>query len=88
MKKDGLKVEEENDKPKKVKKFYTARDVVKYKHRDLIDQEIALKSNDPNYIGGYQRAVTTVLNGLDREEIEEVVEMWNEEGGPSGLQQK
>jgi hypothetical protein len=40
------------------------------------------------YLGGYQRAVTAVLNRMDEEEIDKVVELWNEEGGPSDLQLK
>lgn len=78
-------------KPKKAKMVYTARDVIKYNHRELIDGEIALKSNDDRYLGGYQRAVTKVLEGMNDEEMEEIgniVDTWNKEGAPSDLQLK
>ena len=78
-------------KPRKAKMVYNARDVIKYNHRELIDGEIALKSNDNRYLGGYQKAVTAVLEGMndeDREEIQNTVDLWNEEGGPSDLRLK
>lgn len=42
-------------------------------------------------MGSYQKAVTTVLEKMseeDVEELEKVVELWNKEGGPSDVQLK
>jgi hypothetical protein len=47
-------------KSKKLKAVYTVRDVLKELYRPLIDMEIPFKSTDPEYLGSYQRAVTTV----------------------------
>ena len=77
--------------PKKVKKVYTIRDVIKQRYQTLVNEEIPFKSNEPEYLGSYQKAVTTVLNKMskkDLEEAEKIVELWNEKGGPSDLQLK
>jgi hypothetical protein len=79
------------ERPKKAKTTYNARDVIKYNHREKIDSEIAIKPNSKRYLGAYQRAVTTILAGMEDEEMEEiqnVVDLWNEEGAPSELQLK
>lgn len=76
-------------KPKKAKKLYSIRDVLKALHRPLIDNEIPYTSQDPEYIGSYQRAVTTVWNNMseeDAEEVERIVEEWNKQGAPSEVQ--
>jgi hypothetical protein len=76
-------------KPKKRKELYTIRDVVKVLHRPLIDNEIPCTSKDPDYIGHYQRAVTTICNNMSEEEAQEVkgiVEQWNKEGAPPEVQ--
>lgn len=77
-----------NRKPKPV---YTVRDVLTELYRPAIDAEIALKSTDPDYLGSYQRAVTTVWNNMDDEQAEEVwdlVKEWNKEGAPTAIQLK
>src|SRR5271156_5442957 len=72
-------------KPKKVKAIYTMRDVIKQNYRALVNAEIAYKPTDKEYLGSFQRAVTTVLKNLSEEEletVETVVEDWNTEGAP------
>ena len=96
VKKDTAPVAEEpkpKPKPKKVKKVYTIRDIIKQHYRTLVDNEIPFKSTDKDfrYLGSFQKAVTTVLNKMSEEELEEaenLVELWNREGGPSDLQLK
>jgi hypothetical protein len=81
----------EKPKPKKVKSFYTIRDVIKHQYKSLVDKEIPFKSTDKEYLGSYQKAVTSVLNKMSEEDLEEaenLVESWNQEGGPSDLQLK
>jgi hypothetical protein len=83
--------EVQETKPKKVKMEYTIRDVVKQHYSSRVDQEIPFKSTDKEYIGSYQRAVTTVLNEMteeDLEEVEKVLDLWNKKGAPSDLQLK
>jgi hypothetical protein len=78
-------------KPKKVKQFYTIRDVVKDKYKSLIADQIPYESTHPKYIGRFQAAVTKVLNDLteeDLEEAEKTLEEWNTEGAPSDVQVK
>lgn len=84
-------VQDDVERPKKAKTTYNARDVIKYNHWEKIDSEIAIKPNSKRYLGAYQRAVTTILAGMEDEEMEEiqnVVDLWNEEGAPSELQLK
>ena len=83
--------EVEEPKPKKVKKIYNIRDVIKQHYRSLVVDEIPFKSTDKEFLGHFQRAVTTVLNQMSDEELEEaekILELWNKEGGPSELQLK
>ena len=78
-------------KPKKLKQFYSLRDVIKENYRHLIDKEIPHQSGDKEYIAKFQAAVTTVLKNMseeDLEEAEEIVEEWNTEGAPSDIQLK
>ena len=83
--------EAEEPKPKKVKRFYNIRDVVKWHYKSLVEDEIPYKSTDKQYLGSYQRAVTMVINNMSDEELEEaerLLELWNKEGGPSEVQLK
>lgn len=78
-------------KPTKVKGVYSIRDVIKKLHPELINAEIPHKSTDKEYIGSYQRAVTTVLGNLSEEDLEEAEKMrevWNQEGAPADVQLK
>jgi hypothetical protein len=80
-----------NPKPLKVKQVYTVRDVIKdlEKYKDLIKNEIPYKPTDKEYIGSYQRAVTTVLGSLsekDLKEAENIVDLWNKQGAPPEIQ--
>lgn len=84
-------VESGEAKPKKTKQVYTIRDVIKQNHRDLVEAEIPHKSNEKQYIAGYQCAVTAVLNNMDddqREEAENLVDSWNKQGAPREVQLK
>lgn len=86
---EEAKDEPEQSKPKKVKQLYTVRDVIKQNHRELVEDEIPYSSVDSEYIGCYQRAVTTVLKKMTEEELEDaqkVADSWNEEGVPSEVQ--
>ena len=81
----------EGPKPKKVKRVYNIRDVIKQNYKSLVENEIPYESTDKKYLGSYQKAVTKVLNNMseeDLEEVENIVELWNKEGGPSDLQLK
>jgi hypothetical protein len=78
-------------KPKKIKQVYKIRDVIKQRHRDLVEAEIPYKSTDKEYLGSYQSAVTTVLQNMtesELEEAEEMVELWNAQGAPAEVQLK
>jgi hypothetical protein len=78
-------------KPKKTKKFYTIRDVIKQHYADRVGAQIPYKPNEKEYIGSYQRAVTTVLKNMtenDLEEAEKIVESWNAQGAPAEVQLK
>jgi transposase len=82
---------DEEPRPKKVKKVYTIRDVIKQRYQTLVNEEIPFQSNEPGYLGNYQKAVTAVLNKMSEEDLEEaekLVELWNKKGGPSDLQLK
>lgn len=75
----------EGPKPKKIKEVYTLRDVIKQHYRELVEAEIPYKSTDKEYLGSYQRAVRTVLTNMDKEELDEVqniLDAWNEQGAP------
>jgi hypothetical protein len=81
----------EKPKPKKAKQVHTIRDVIKHSYKSLVDEEIPFKSTDKEYLGSYQRAVTSVLKNMSEEDLEEaqnILEIWNKEGGPSDLQLK
>lgn len=94
LKKERSPTEESIDdvkKPRKIKKVYTVRDVVKQKHCSLINKEIPYNPQTKEYLGNYQRAVTTVLKEMDsdeRKKLEELAESWNEEGAPREVQFK
>jgi len=78
-------------KPKKAKKNYTIRDVLKELYRPLIDDAIPYKSSDAEYLGSYQKAVTTVWNNMSEEDadvVEAILEQWNKDGAPSPVQLK
>lgn len=78
-------------KPKKIKQVYNIRDVIKQQHRDLVEKEIPYKSTDKEYLGSYQRAVTTVFQNMTESELEEaekMVELWNKQGAPPEVQLK
>ena len=67
------------------------RDVIKQIHGKLIDAEIPFERHQKEYIGSYQRAVTTVHENMTKKQLEEAentVELWNEEGAPRDVQQK
>jgi hypothetical protein len=84
-------VEDANPKPKKIKPFYTIRDVIKQKYSDRIEEEISEERGDNQYIASYQRAVTKVhenMNDDDLEEAENMLELWNKEGAPPEIQLK
>jgi hypothetical protein len=67
------------------------RDVIKQNYLSRVEAEIPFKSKEPQYIGSFQRAVTAVLNKMTEEDLEEaenILELWNKEGGPSNVQLK
>ena len=71
--------------------MYSLRDVIKQNHRDRIEAEIPFKPTDKEYIGSYQKAVTTVLENMDDEDLEDAEnlrDLWNEQGAPSEVQYK
>jgi hypothetical protein len=74
-----------------MKQVYTLRDVIKQNYAELVNEQIPFNSSDKGYLGCYQRAVTTVLNQMTDEELEEagnILEQWNSNGAPSDLQLK
>jgi hypothetical protein len=78
-------------KPKKVKPAYTIRDVIKQHYKALVEAEIPYTPKDHEYIGSYQRAVTTVHQNMSEKEVEkaeEILERWNEEGASLEVQLK
>lgn len=78
-------------KPKKIKQVYTIRDVIKQHYGDRVGAEIPYTPKDSEYIGSYQRAVTTVLKNMtenDLKEAEKILELWNAQGAPSNVQTK
>lgn len=84
-------MEDSEPKPSKIKQIYTIRDVIKQNHRALVEAEILYKSTDKDYIGSYQRAVTTVhrnMSNIELEEAENVVDLWNKQGAPPEVQLK
>ena len=67
------------------------QDVIKQFHQELIMAEIPYKSTDKEYIGSYQRAVTTVQENLSEEDLEQaenMAQLWNEQGASSEVQLK
>ena len=90
-----MKKEAEQDdgdrKPKKIKQFYTVRDVIKQNYKARIQAEISVEPTDKKYIGQYQLAVSTVLGKMtkkDHKEAEEIADLWNKQGAPPDLQLK
>jgi hypothetical protein len=78
-------------KPIKVKQVYTARDIIKQKYRELVEDHIPYKSSDKKYLFSYQQAVTKVLEEMSEEDlsdIQKIVDMWNDQGAPLDLQLK
>lgn len=78
-------------KPTRLKQIYTIRDVIKQKYKTDIEAEIPYQHGDKEYIGSYQRAVTTVLKNLSKKDVKEaekMVELWNAQGPPSDVQLK
>jgi hypothetical protein len=80
-------------KPTKLKQFYNVRDVIKdsEKYKAMIKDEIPYKPSDKEYIGSYQRAVTTVLESLSGKELQEaqnIADLWNKQGAPPEVQLK
>ena len=83
--------EDDAPKPKKIKEVYTLRDVIKQNYKALVEAEIPYKSTDKEYLGSYQRAVTTVLANMDQEDLDEVqniLDAWNDQGAPPEVQLK
>ena len=80
-----------NPKPKRIKPFYTIRDVIKRMYSDRIEKEIGQERGDNQYIASYQRAVTKVHENMDEDDLEKaenMVESWNKEGAPPKIQLK
>lgn len=80
-----------DSKPVKIKQVYTTRDVIKQKYRELVEEHIPYKPSDKKYLSSYQQAVTTVLenmSGDDLDEVQKIADGWNEQGAPSDLQLK
>jgi hypothetical protein len=74
-----------------VKQVYTIRDVIKQNYAKLVDEQIPFNPSEKGYLGCYQKAVTTVLNNMDEELLEEagnILEQWNSNGAPSDVQLK
>jgi hypothetical protein len=56
-----------------------------------MDEEISFKPQTKEYLGQYQCAITTVLNQIDgseRKKVEELAQLWNEQGAPHKVQYK
>jgi len=67
------------------------REVIQHIHKERIEQEIPVKPNDREFIGHYQRAVTTIhenLTGDQLKEAEDKLELWNKEGLPEDVRLK
>jgi hypothetical protein len=78
-------------KPRKVKKLYCIRDVVKLHHGDLVAKEIGYKTDNPKYLANYQRAVTAVIDNMTEEDLEaaqQIANDWSEQGAPPEVQLK
>ena len=84
--------EEQGDlKPMKIKQVYSIRDVNNQNYGDLVKAEIPYQRGDKEYIGSYQRAVTTVQDNMTKKQLEEaekLVGLWNKQGAPSKVQLK
>lgn len=81
----------ETSKPRKPKQKYKIRDVIQRVYRERIEELIPVEKSDKDFIGHYQRAVSTVQESLTSEEMEEVeakMETWNTEGLPQDVQLK
>lgn len=88
---EDVEEDKSSRKRKKPKKAYKLRDVIKHHYKSRIEDEIPYKSTDREYLGSYQRAVTTVMTNMSEEDLEEaekLLETWNKEGGPSDVQLK
>jgi hypothetical protein len=91
MKKEDIPEEEDKSKPKNPKPIYNLRDVIKQIYSNRVQNENPYKPNDKAFVGNYQKAVTTVIEKLTEEELqeaEELVETWNEQGPPAEFQLK
>lgn len=78
-------------KPSKLKETYTIRDVIKQNYRTLVNDQIPCKPTDKDYIGCFQRAVTTVLRNMDEDDLETaqtILAKWNQEGAPVKVKSK
>jgi hypothetical protein len=56
-----------------------------------VDGKILFKPQTKEYLSQYQCAVTTVLNQIDggeRKKVEELAQLWNEQGAPCKVQYK
>jgi hypothetical protein len=74
-----------------LKQKYKIRDYIKAIYRDRIEVEIPFKSGDKGYLAHYQRAVTTILNKMTNDELEEArstLVLWNKQGVPPSVQLK
>ena len=83
--------EDDAPKPKKIKEVYNLHDVIKQNYKALVEAEIPYKSTDKEYLGSYQRAVTTVLANMEQEDLDEVqniLDAWNDQGAPPEVQLK
>lgn len=64
---------------------------MKQRYRSLIDKEIPFAPQTKEYLGHYQRALTTVLERMDageRQKLEELAQQWTKEGAPPEVQFK
>jgi hypothetical protein len=83
--------DDEDPKPNKLKKTYKIRDVVKQVYHKRIEEAIPYKSTEKEYIGCYQRTVTTIQNNLtnvELKEAEQTLDKWNKMGVPADMQLK
>jgi hypothetical protein len=65
--------------------------VIYQNYRDRVEAEIPHERNSKAFIACYQRAVTTVYQNMNEEELEEAedtLEQWNKEGAPPEMQLK
>ena len=91
MKKEDTPAEDNDSKPKNPKPNYNIRDVIKQKYSNCVQDENPYKPSDKSFVGNYQKAVSTVIEKLteeERQEAEELLELWNEQGPPAEFQLK